>query len=169
METYYIYKICCKNVDVTGCYVGSSKDIKVRTRNHKTDCHNEHGKSYNLKIYQTIREFGGWANWLLVILEELPKSTKSQATIREEQIRVDLNASLNMIRASTGFGYIGLTRKESHRELVKIHYKQNKEDINERHKKYNILNKETIREYQRLYREKMKAKRLIENTNDKIV
>ena len=104
---YSIYKIVCKDESVTECYVGSSKDIKERTKSHKNTCHNENSPSYNLKIYQTIREFGGWDNWLLVILEELPDSTKSQATIREEYWRIKLGANLNSRKASTGFGFIG--------------------------------------------------------------
>ena len=181
METYYIYKICCKDESVTDdIYIGSSKNIKDRTRSHKTNCNNQNGANYNIKIYQKIREFGGWDNWLLIVLEKLPNATKSQATIREEELRVQLNATLNTNKASTGFGYIGLTKLESHREWCKIHYQQNSEKRIEYQKEYDILNKEKkrlyrenntekIKEQKRLYRAKMKAKRVIENTNDMIV
>ena len=180
METYYIYKICCKDESVTDdIYIGSSKNIKDRTRSHKTNCNNQNGANYNIKIYQKIREFGGWDNWLLIVLEKLPNATKSQATIREEELRIELGATLNSHKASTGFGFIGLTKIESDRERGKIHYKQNSEKnkeyyernkciINERNRIYKANNKEKVNEQKRLYHQKLKAKRVIENTNDMI-
>ena len=184
METYYIYKIACKDESVADdIYVGSSKNIKERTHDHKYNCHNENSSSYNLKIYETIRDFGGWDNWNLIVLEEMINTTKSQATIREEHIRVELGATLNSQKASTGLGFIGLTKIESNRERCKIHYKQNSEKICEYQKEYRIGNREKILEYkkeyykqnsekrieyQRLYRAKIKEKKLIENKNDKI-
>ena len=160
METYYIYKICCKNVDVTGCYVGSSKDIKQRINKHKSMCNNQNSPRYNLKIYQTIRANGGWENYKLIVLEEMINTTTSEATIREEEVRVELNASLNMVRASTGFGYIGLTILESNRERIKIWREQNKEKSIEYRKEYDILNKEKIKEHNRLYYKQNSEKRI---------
>ena len=158
METYYIYKIACKDESVTDCYVGSSKDIKERARAHKTKCHNENSPQYNLKIYQTIRNNGGWENYKLIVLEEMINTTTSEATKREEQLRIELGANLNSQKASTGFGYIGLTKLESNRERVKIWQEQNREKKIEYQKEYKILNKQKISENKNEYYKNHKEK-----------
>jgi hypothetical protein len=53
-----VYKIYCKNSDITDCYVGSTKNLINRIKQHKTAI-----KHYKLKLYSFIREHGGIANW----------------------------------------------------------------------------------------------------------
>jgi hypothetical protein len=55
---YYFYKIVCRDLNVKKIYIGKTKDIKSRIACHKS-------KSYfsDIKLYQNIREHGGWGNW----------------------------------------------------------------------------------------------------------
>ena len=80
---YTIYKLCCDDTDKF--YVGSTKNRKERVRAHRSD-----SKVKQSKVYQTIREFGGWDNWRMVDLEEYTCDTKRQAEKREEEWRVHL-------------------------------------------------------------------------------
>jgi hypothetical protein len=57
--------------------------------------YNDNSKKYNRKLYQTIRENGGWDNWRMVIIEECGEISLTQARIKEEEHRVKLNANLN--------------------------------------------------------------------------
>eukprot|EP01080_Neovahlkampfia_damariscottae_P013297 gene13297-12127_t len=41
MNTGYIYKLCCKDPNVTEFYVGSTKNIRRRKCQHKYSCNNE--------------------------------------------------------------------------------------------------------------------------------
>ena len=164
METhnYLIYKIVCKDASVTEMYIGSSKDIKKRTRQHKSDCHNELRPNYNCKIYQIIRANGGWANWDLIVLEELPNVTKEQAIMREEYWRIELQATLNTYRSHRTL--------EQQKDYHKLRYEINKIQIREQHKRYYENNKERIneqrKEYQKQYREKNRAlKKLLAGTH----
>jgi hypothetical protein len=68
--SYYIYKICCDDCS-DFVYVGSTKAFRQRKNKHKNDCTNENSSNFNLKLYNTIRENGGWDNWRMVIVEEL--------------------------------------------------------------------------------------------------
>ena len=53
-----IYKI--QNVDNPELlYIGSTSNFTQRKHQHKSNCRNDNGKEYNLKLYQTIRENGG--------------------------------------------------------------------------------------------------------------
>lgn len=144
---YYIYKIVCNDVSITDFYVGSTTCFRKRKCCHKSICNNPNDNRYNVKIYQTIRENGGWDNWRMVIVEEMEEGTTLiQARIREEHYRVDLEASLNVRSA-----YIELTEKEYKKEYQQT----NKEIIKEYKKKYYQTNKETIKEYEKANRDKI--------------
>ena len=59
-----VYKIYCKNPDITDCYVGSSKNVINRIKQHK------YSKDSNFKLYNFIREHKGMDNWAFIILED---------------------------------------------------------------------------------------------------
>jgi hypothetical protein len=81
-------------------YVGSTTDYSSRKYSHKHNCINEKLKAYNVKLYQTIRDKGGWDSWEMTPLEEYVEcKSKIQAIIKEEEWRVKLNASLNTNKA----------------------------------------------------------------------
>ena len=93
MTQYFIYKLACDNCDFI--YVGSTKSIKDRKYQHKRD-----SETSELKVYRMIREYGGWENWRMVILEECDENvTRRQAEMQEEVFRLQLKADLNSKRA----------------------------------------------------------------------
>ena len=149
---YSIYKIVCKDSSVIDIYIGSSKDIKKRISQHKSDCTNENVPNYNCKLYQTIRANGGWANYELIIIEELPNVTKTQAEIREEYWRIELSATLNARKAHRTMEQITEYDKERHKQ----YREKNKEQLNEQKKQWCQKNKTRITDYAKQYREKNK-------------
>ena len=95
MTQYFIYKLACDNCDFI--YVGSTKSIKDRKYQHR-----QQSKTSEIKVYRMIREYGGWENWRMVILEECDENvTRRQAKMREETFRLQLKADLNTNRAYT--------------------------------------------------------------------
>ena len=118
--SYYIYKICCDDC-LDYVYVGSTKAFRQRKNNHKQNCNNMKDR----KIYNTIREHGGWDNWRMVILEDCGEISFTEARIKEEEHRVKLNANLNTFSC-----YLTKEQKEQYiKENKKEYYKQNKEKI----------------------------------------
>jgi len=154
MTTYYIYKIYCLDDTISDFYIGSTQSLKHRKYQHKTNCNNENGKIYNTKIYQTIRENGGWDNWTMVCVEELLDCSKIQARIREEEIRMELLATLNSRKCFTTLEQ----KKEYHTDYYMDYYIENKDEIKEQLRLYNEKNKDKIKERKRLYYEKNKDK-----------
>jgi GIY-YIG catalytic domain/AP2 domain len=73
-------------------YVGQAVNIKQRLRLHKSVCHNDKDKNYNLKIYQIIREVG-WEYFTCRSLAE----TEDQmvADEYEEYFRIGFKANMN--------------------------------------------------------------------------
>ena len=73
-----VYKIVCRDPEVTDCYVGSCCNFTRRKCNHKSSCHNVNNKTYNLKVYTFIREHGGWENWEMIQLKHYPCNSKRE-------------------------------------------------------------------------------------------
>ena len=92
-----IYKICCKNLNILYVYVGETTDYIGRKASHKFNCNNKDSIHHHLKLYQTIRENGGWKNWKIIKLENYPCSNYLEATQRERYWCEKLNSNLNMV------------------------------------------------------------------------
>ena len=95
MPVYTIYKIQCGDE----VYIGSTRDFIQRKVQHKSCCNKESCKEYNLKIYQAIRENGGWDSKNITPIELVDCETMIEARIREEYWRREYEATLNMVRA----------------------------------------------------------------------
>ena len=139
-----IYRIVCKDLSVTDCYVGSTTNFKRRRGAHKCRCNNPNDKAHNLMIYKFIREHGGWENWDMIMVEEFPCDNKLQLHKREREVIEQLTPTLNSEIPSR-------TQKE--------HYQDNKEKF----KQYREDNKEKSKQYKQQYRldnkEKIKQQR----------
>jgi hypothetical protein len=144
-----IYKIVCKDPEITDCYVGSTTSHLKRKSQHKSICNNKNVKEYNYPVYRFIRDTGGWENWEFVLLEDYPCRTKKQLNIRERYWFEKLGARLNSI----------YPERESRKEINKVYEEKNREKIRERQKEYREKNREKIREGQKKHYEKNKEKR----------
>jgi len=138
---YFIYKLY--NPDCDYVYVGSTRNMTQRKKNHKSNCNNVNGEKYNLKVYKTIRDNDGFENWFMVILEVMPDVTKMTAEMQEDTYRMQLNATMNSMRATRGL----MTLQEYHKQR----YIDNKEHYQEYSKQRYIDNREYCNEYQKQY------------------
>jgi len=123
---YYFYKIVCDDLP-NFVYVGSTMSFANRKYEHKRACNNENRKGYNYKIYQTIRENGGWDNWRMVCVHQQEVDNKRHAEQIEEQYRVELNGNLNTHRTFLS----PEKRKEEKKERSKEFYENNTEYFKE--------------------------------------
>ena len=116
-------------------YVGSTTDFTSRKASHKNQC-----KSNNSKLYQMIRENGGWEQWEIIPLEEYTEcQNKIQARIKEEEWRINLNSNLNSRKAfSINKEYLAQFHKDN---IEKIHFYKNKKFECECGGKYTQSNK----------------------------
>jgi len=138
-----IYKISKDN----DFYVGSTTDFPSRKYKHKSNCSNEKSTEYRFKLYQTIRDKGGWDSWEMTPLEEyVDCKSQIQARIREEEWRVKLNAILNTKRAYTS--------KEQRKEDLANYDKIHADKIKEQQKQRYIDNADKIKEQQKTYYKK---------------
>ena len=146
-----IYQISSKDTNITESYIGSTYDVRQRMWGHKSSCNNPNSKEYNYKVYQFIREHGGWNNWKMAILEKFTCISKFEKLHKEREYIQYIKPTLNKEIPANFQIDGGFNRKEWGKEW----YKQNKEKRNEQKKEYYNQNKEKTLE-------KMKTKYICE-------
>ena len=135
-----IYKIVCNDLDVNDCYVGHTTEMTKRKWGHKSVCNNEKNKAHHLKIYQTIRENGGWDNWSMLLVEKFPCKDKYEACKREREVYEELDAKMNTYRPYRTQEDV----KEEKKQYDKQYYLKNQEERKQYDKQYYIENKSEI-------------------------
>ena len=141
-----IYKIVCNDLNMKELYVGHTTDFKRRKSEHKKVCVSENNKYYNLKIYRTIRENGGWDNWTMIEIEKYPCNDSKEATARERYWFEILQAKLNMMFPQRTMKEWYKSNQEKLLQNKKLYYEANKEKIKIRDKQYRENNREKISE-----------------------
>ena len=126
-------------------YVGHTTNWDKRKNAHKSNCKNENGKSFNLKLYQMIRGNGGWDCFKMIEVEKYPCKDKREAERRENEVMKELKANMNDRQSF-------LTEKER-----KDYYETNKDILLKKMKEYRDNNKDIINEYMKEYRETNKG------------
>ncbi len=92
-----IYKITCKDPEIKDVYVGHTTNFVQRKHAHKQGCNNPKSANYDCKLYNTMRERGGWTNWKMEIINFFNCNDHYEARQKEQEYFVSLNANLNSI------------------------------------------------------------------------
>lgn len=141
-----IYKLVHKNdQDNENIYVGSTTNFRGRKLQHKENSYYESSKAYNFKVYQFIRENGGWDEWEMVAVETYPCKSKRELEIRERFHIETLKSKLNTHIPTR-------TKKE--------HYQDNREKIIEQNKQHYQDNREKFSEQKKQHYQDNREKRL---------
>lgn len=142
-ENNIIYKIVCKDLNVKDCYVGQTTDFKTRKNQHKN-----HSIFHHYKIYQFIRDNGGWDNFDMIEIEKFPCKDGNEAKARERYWYEELNSSLNTIKP-----LITEDKIEYKIQQDKTYRQLNKEKIKVQRKEYREANKVSIAAHKKKYYE----------------
>ena len=174
-ENTIIYKIVCNDLNINDIYIGHTTDFYKRKSLHKSACNNEKSIKYNYKIYQTIRDNGGWSNWSMIQIEIYSCKNNREAESRERYWIEKLNSKLNIyIPTRTKKEYYE-NNKEEILQYCKEYYENNKDEILQNNKKYYENNKDEILENKKQYYENNKdeileyRKQYYENNKDEIL
>ena len=163
-----IYKLCCKDANLMDIYIGSTTNFKQRKRDHKRRCINENCYGYNGKVYQCIRENGGWDNWDMIQIKTVNATDRRHLETEERLVIEELKPTLNSCiptrthkewyeankepkSATDTAWYEG--NKQGFLEKMKAYYKENQDTIFEKKKAYYKENQDTILEKKKAYRE----------------
>jgi len=137
--------------DETLLYIGHTTNFEKRKYSHKSCCNNTSKNTYNFKLYQMIRENGGWDNFRMIEVEKYPCDDKREAEKRECEVMKELKASMN-----TKMSYLtDEDRMKNQKEYTLKHTEEKKE----KDKKYYEMNKDLKKQYREKNNEHIKAYR----------
>ena len=139
-----MYKINCCDVPEY-VYIGCTTNFKVRKSTHKYSCINTALKSYNRKLYKTIRSYGGWVNWHMTPIETYNCETKMEARMRETELMNIYKSSLN-----SAVAYLSPERAKENSRKYHI---EHKDSIMKQRETYRNKHRDILREKDRMYRE----------------
>ena len=163
----YIYKLFCYDPEVKACYVGSTKNVKKRMIDHKTNTKCKTRKEHNSLLYKTIRDCGGWDNWSYQILANVRVNNYHELHKFEALYIKSTKNTLNInIPTRTRKQYYEEEKKkildnkksyhQNNRPMIlakrKARYEQNREQYRLKQKAYYTLNKHKISEKRKLKR-----------------
>lgn len=135
---YIFYKISCNNPEINYSYIGSTKNFSNRKCQHKRDCITEERKAYNINLYKTIRENGGWDNWNVKPIGKGIFNNRIDALIEEQKYINENNSTLNTHKA--------VMTKEDENNYKKQYVINNPDKVKESKKKYRETHKEQIKQ-----------------------
>ena len=167
---YTFYRIYSKNPDVTECYIGSTKDFHKRKINHKSTCNNINSDHYNTKIYEYMRNNGGFEEFEIEIIDII-KFSKSDRLWHERKLIEMYRPTLNIIKPiitniekeqdlKKCMSQYSQTHKLKIKEQQKQYYKNNLTKKNEYNKKYQMCHSDSLKEYRHQYYLKKKEEKL---------
>ena len=142
MGEFSVYMIKAKDPNNTATYIGKTNDLGRREYNHRANCVTPTIKHYNYFVYEFIREFGGFDNFMMLPIKSNLEA--HEATQLEQNMIKELRPYLNKVVP-------GRTQKEYREEFAEdIRTKSitqnylNKEKQKEKWNKWNALNREYI-------------------------
>ena len=128
-----IYMIKKKDDDDNeNIYIGSTKNFTKRKWDHKKRCNNPNTKGYNLKVYQYVRDNGGWNEFVMVVIQDYPCNCREELEEREDQIMCEMNSKLNTVRAKRSKKEWRIDNLDKIKEKKKEYYQNNSDKINEK-------------------------------------
>jgi predicted GIY-YIG superfamily endonuclease len=131
----YVYVIKCKDENIKDCYIGSTTNIVSRKKYHKHVCNNPNTKAYNYKVYEFIRNNGGFDNFTLETIKEVEVENKKElAHFELEQytlLQPSLNSNLPLIDIEMK-DYQKVYYKEKYQTYHKKRYQEKKDEYKQR-------------------------------------
>jgi hypothetical protein len=104
-------------------YVGHTTNWDKRKGQHKYSSNNEKSKEYNRKLYQIIRNSGGWIKFKMIEIMKYPCNDKREAKKREDELTKEFQANMNT--------YNSYITEEKRKDYLKEYRQVNKEKIKE--------------------------------------
>ena len=130
-------------------YVGHTTNWDKRKCQHKSNCYND--KKFNQRLYQMIRDNGGWSHFNMIEVAKYTCKDKREAERRENERIKELKANMNTVKS-----FRTEEEKQEYGKEYNVEHRQEKDIYN---REYRQDNKEKIKEYEKQYREANKEKK----------
>ena len=138
----YFYKIVCKSLEIQDCYVGHTTDFTTRKCSHKNRCINPSNSKHHYKVYEFIRNHGGWENWNMVLIEECKCDNALEAGKKERFYIEGLKANLNQIIPTRTYTEWQQQNPDKRKAICFRYNEKNRDDINQKCNEYYHKNRD---------------------------
>ena len=91
-----VYKLKCRDTNITEFYIGSSLNFQQRKSQHKGGSNNLNDRHYCYPLYMFINVNGGIDNWEFEVIKEYKFITKKELNIEEQKFKDLLKPQLNI-------------------------------------------------------------------------
>ncbi len=140
------YRLICRDPTIVEVYVGHTCNETKRRYQHKRDSTYPHRKNHNARVYQFIRNHGGFENWQLLVHEEKKCENKVDVGLRERFWVEHYGATLNKNVPSRTRKEWDAANRESEKKRLAARYEKQAHSQNEKHAcpcggKYTEINK----------------------------
>ena len=176
----YIYKIVCLDPNIDDFYIGSTISLSNRCNSHMRNSVNKKKTIYHVKLYQFIRDSGGYENWEMQVIKLYKCEIKIELLKEEQKYINELKPSLNSCNSYTTIEeekkrakkYTDdnqIKKKQWYQDNKKIQQEKNTKRYNERYKEKRDKKIEcecgsVIREYEIMRHKKTKKHQAYLNT-----
>jgi hypothetical protein len=140
------------------CYVGSTENFDRRIVIHKSRCYNEKDKKHNCKLYQYMRQNGGFEKVDIMIIDKIIYNNKDEARQMETNFMLSFNAELNSVYPKRSKKERYEANKESITKQRHNFYQENRERLCLKDRERYEKNKESVKERVKKYREENREK-----------
>lgn len=162
-----MYKLVPNDLNLDLIYIGSTTNFRARKNRHKFNCDCKTNKEYNFKVYQMIRENGGWNNWSMIEIEKYPCVDSNECRKRERELMEQFNSNLNTYKAYVSpeeLKQYSIEYKITHQNQIKQYRDVHKDVTREYNANYYNTNKEILKtKAQEKYQQKKLASLNLEN------
>jgi len=140
-KTGTIYMIKCKDPNIKDCYIGSTTNLKRRKIQQKSCFNNPNSGRGHLKLYQFMRDNGGFINFEHKILEDdIEFNNRNELNKIERYYIEEFKSSLNIdIPSRTKKEYLKDIQNKR-KEYCKQYNKKYSEEINKKKREYREKN-----------------------------
>ena len=146
-----IYKLCCKDPEISDIYIGHTTNFTRRKQEHKRRSCDPKSKEYNMYKSIFIRDHGGWDNWDMIQICKISCLDVNEARRIERQHIESLKATLNKNIPSRTIPEYLLDHKEERNEKQRQYYLEHKEEIAEKNNQNNMDHNDEQCEKRRQY------------------
>ena len=161
-ENGCIYIIKSKDETISDSYIGSTTNFERRKYQHKHNINLYTCVKHKYKLYQFIREHGGWDNFTMSILCHHSCECKHELMLKEKEFVLNLMPTLNsQVPLRTRQEWVSDNREYINKKS-NDYYHNNKDKCLASQKKWSNANKDKIALIKKKYYEKKKLK---EQTN----
>ena len=138
-----VYKLKCRDKEITEFYIGSSINFNKRKTNHKSYSNNLNGNQYCYPLYMFININGGFENWDFEVIKEYKFITKKELEMNEQYYIELLNPQLNQKNAH-GYDIERKKKRKSNYMKIKVKCPHCDKELHRTSIKYHINNKHNI-------------------------